>query len=383
MRQFFLACLVLLAGARAARAHPNLQNAMWVVFEPERIHLAVNVSAKEISVAQGVAPSEAGGEAATRHGEYLLGHLTVSIGGEPLTGKILNITPPPQLAEPETTFFQYEVEYPLGGRQPPEATLAHEMLKEWPYAAGAAWDVTYVVRAKRSDSNEVSSWLLTSQNPLALPTGWRTPADATVAPPKAETEGWRTFREYLWHGVMHILTGYDHLLFVSALVIATLSLWELVKVIAAFTLAHTITLTLSVFDIFRLPPWIVEPTIALSIVFVALENILWPQRAHSRTRLAVAFGFGLIHGLGFAGGLLDAMNGLPALSLWIALAAFSLGVEIGHQIVVLPLFAFLTLGRQKIGERFDRPVSRYGSLVISCCGAYYLVVALHEQVFTR
>ena len=78
---------------------------------------------------------------------------------------------------------------------------------------------------------------------------------------------------------MQILTGYDHLLFVSALVVATLSFWEFVKVIAAFTLAHTITLALSVFDIFRLPPGIVQPVIALNIVFVSLENILRPQRA--------------------------------------------------------------------------------------------------------
>ncbi len=182
---------------------------------------------------------------------------------------------------------------------------------------------------------------------------------------------------------MHILTGYDHLLFVSALVIATLSFWEMVKVIAAFTLAHTITLVLSVFDIFRLPTLIVEPVIALSIVFVALENVLAPHRAHSRLRLAVAFGFGLIHGLGFAGGLHEAMAGLPSTGLWIALAGFSLGVEIGHQVVVLPLFGALAFARRKMRGRSHAPLLRYGSAMISCCGAYYLFVALHEQFFTR
>ena len=165
---------------------------------------------------------------------------------------------------------------------------------------------------------------------VGIPTGWE--SSGQPAAESAQTNGWRTCREYLWHGVMHILTGYDHLLFVSALVIATLSFWEMVKVIAAFTLAHTITLVLSVFDIFRLPPFIVEPVIALSIVFIALENVLAPNRAHSRLRLAVAFGFGLIHGLGFAGGLREAMAGLPSIGIWIALAAFSTGVEIGHQV---------------------------------------------------
>ena len=189
----------------------------------------------------------------------------------------------------------------------------------------------------------------------------------------------RIFADYLRHGVLHILTGYDHLLFVAALVLATLSAWEMFKVVAAFTLAHTATLTLAVFEVFRLPPWIVEPMIAASIVFVALENVLRPARAHSRSRLAVAFGFGFVHGLGFAGGLLDAMAGLPAAGIWVALAAFSLGVEIGHQVVVLPLFGLLALGRRSLRVGFQGPVVRYGSVLISLCGAYYLFVSLHEQ----
>ena len=182
---------------------------------------------------------------------------------------------------------------------------------------------------------------------------------------------------------MHILTGWDHLLFVAALVIATLSFWEMVKVIAAFTLAHTLTLTLAVFNILRLPPWIVEPVIALSIIFVAVENIVRPRHAHSWMRLGVAFGFGLIHGLGFAGGLLDAMEGLPRIGIWVALVAFSLGVEVGHQVVVLPLFGVLAAGRRQLHERFTLPAMRFGSLLISMCGVYYLVVALQEQFFAR
>ena len=149
------------------------------------------------------------------------------------------------------------------------------------------------------------------------------------------------------------------------------------KVVAAFTLTHTLTLTLSVFDLFRLPAWIVEPAIAVSIVFVALENVFRPHRAHSRTRLAVAFGFGLVHGLGFAGGLLAAMADMPATGIWIALAAFSLGVEIGHQAVVLPLFGLLALGRRTLG--LQASAVRWGSAAISVCGAYYLFAALHQQ----
>jgi hypothetical protein len=175
---------------------------------------------------------------------------------------------------------------------------------------------------------------------------------------------------------MHILTGYDHLLFVSALVIAALSFWEMAKVIAAFTLAHTLTLALSVFNIVRLPSSLVEPVIAASIVFVAVENIVRPSRAHSRARLMVAFGFGLIHGLGFAGGLLDSMEGLPSIGIWVALAAFSIGVELGHQVVVLPLFAIMSAGRKNGASGFQAAAQRYASALIACFGAYYLVIAL-------
>lgn len=387
-RAFLLICTVLLSCAFEAKAHPNLQNAMWVQFEPSLVRAAVNVSLKEISVAQGLALNESSvsdiaalDRAAERHRDYVLTHLTLSVGTQILAGKITKVTPPTVVSDPEQTFFQYELEYAVSGPPPEEVRFSQAMLKEWPYAAGIAWDVSYVVRAKRSDSSAVTSWLLRNQEPSTILTGW-----TKAGQPAAEstrTEVGRTFREYLWHGIMHILTGYDHLLFVSALVIATLSFWEMVKVIAAFTLAHTLTLALSVFAIFRLPPSIVEPTIALSIVLVALENVFRPQRAHSRMRLAVAFGFGLVHGLGFAGGLLDAMAGLPSIGIWIALAAFSLGVEIGHQVVVLPLFSVLSLSRRNLPTGFHPVTLRYGSAAISCGGAYYLVAALHAQIFTR
>ena len=371
-----------------AQAHPNLQNAMWVQFEPSRVHVAVNVSLKEIAIAQGEAPggstiadSSALQRAAERHGDYVLKHFRVSAGTHTLEGRVAKLTLPASLAAPEQTYYQYELEYPLGGPPPGGVTFYQDMLREWPYTTGAAWDVSYVVRAKRADSSEVSSWLLRRQQALTIPTGWERPAPQADTP--AEANGWRAFRDYFSHGVMHILTGYDHLLFVSALVIATMSFWEMVKVIAAFTLAHTLTLALCVFGVFRLPASIVEPVIALSIVFVAVENVLRPKRAHSSFRLAVAFGFGLIHGLGFAGGLLDAMVGLPSIGIWIALAAFSIGVEVGHQVVVLPFFGLMSLSRRRLPHGFSASASRYGSTAISCCGAYYLVVALHGQFFSR
>jgi hydrogenase/urease accessory protein HupE len=378
----------LILAARSALGHPLLQNAMWVQFEPTRIRVAVNVSVRELAVAHDLAArddnfdSVALGAAAEKHSAYVAEHLSVIADGRTLTAKVAHVTDPPIVSEPEKTYYQYELDYPLDGPPPARITITQDMLREWPYAVGTPWDVSYLVRYKRSDTNEISTAILPREKPTDFQTGWKT-ANAPSASQPTQSDTWRTFGDYFRYGVLHILTGWDHLLFISALVIATMNLWEMVKVVAAFTVAHTITLTLSVFDIFRLPSWVVEPMIAASIIFVAVENILWPRRAHSSLRLAVAFGFGLIHGLGFAGGLLEAMGGLPRIGIWVALGAFSLGVEIGHQIVVLPLFGTLAIGRQHYRESFMRPASHYGSMLISLCGAYYLCVALHTQFFAR
>ena len=82
------------------------------------------------------------------------------------------------------------------------------------------------------------------------------------------------------------------------------------KVVTAFTLAHTLTLTLAALNLVRLPERVVEPLIAASIVFVAVQNLFWPRRSRGWIRLGAAFFFGLFHGLGFAGGLLEAMQGM-------------------------------------------------------------------------
>ena len=340
------------------------------------MHVAVDVSVKEIAVAQQIATDtekSALVEAAEKHEDYVLSHLVISFGGKSLTGRVVNITPPIKHADPESTFFQYEITYALDGAPPAEVAIFHTMLKEWPYAAGESWNVSYVVRTKRAGMTEVSSRLLPKLQQTLIATGW--PGASQAATPN----DWHMFRDYLRHGVMHILTGYDHLLFVAALVIATASFWEMVKVIAAFTLAHTLTLGLSVFNVVRLPSSLVEPVIAASIVFVALQNFLRPQSTHSRARLLVAFGFGLVHGLGFAGGLLDAMEGLPSLGIWIALLAFSVGVEVGHQVVVLPLFGALAVSRRKIEPLSHTKLLRIASVLIACCGGYYLIVAVREQ----
>jgi len=194
------------------------------------------------------------------------------------------------------------------------------------------------------------------------------------------TGGQSLFKAFFYAGVHHILTGYDHLLFVSALVLAATTLWELVKVVSAFTVAHTITLTLAALNLVHLPGRVVEPFIAASIVFIAMQNVFWPRRARGWSRLGAAFFFGLFHGLGFAGGLLEAMQQMQSGTMLLAILAFSIGVEVGHQMVVLPLFAMLKTARDTrpdavMRTRVSMGFQRIGSAGISVVGVYYLCLA--------
>jgi hydrogenase/urease accessory protein HupE len=207
-----------------------------------------------------------------------------------------------------------------------------------------------------------------------------------VNPPieQSWTDGESVVKTYFAAGIHHILAGYDHLLFISALVLAAVSLWELVKIVSVFTLAHSLTLTLAALNLVYLPQQIVEPLIAISIIVVALQNILWPSYTHRRTRLAVIFFFGLFHGLGFAGGLTTVMHQLPtSIVLW-GIIGFSLGVELGHQLILLPLFGLLKAVRYSrrdalMPEQLFRSIQRLCSAAIAIAGLYYLWIAFRAQ----
>ncbi len=176
--------------------------------------------------------------------------------------------------------------------------------------------------------------------------------------PKTASRG-QTAGVYLKLGVEHILSGADHLLFVLALIILTRGGWKLVKTVTAFTLSHSVTLTAATLGFVHVPQRPVEAVIALSIVFVAAEILRIRRGIKSITASApwtVAFSFGLIHGLGFAGGLSDA--GLPVLHIPTALLFFSVGVESGHFLFIGVLLSLIALAR-----RVHIPFPRWTELV--------------------
>jgi hydrogenase/urease accessory protein HupE len=187
-----------------------------------------------------------------------------------------------------------------------------------------------------------------------------------------------TMQRYLVTGIEHIFLGYDHIAFLVAVVLWARRLMPVIKIVTAFTIAHSITLSLAALGIVVIPSRIVEPAIAASIVFVAVENFF--SRDIDR-RWRVTFAFGLIHGFGFASALQEI--GLPSHAVVPALAAFNVGVEIGQVAIVcivLPLLGVLdriaAVDRTK-PVRAARLVYAV-SLVISLLGGYWFLTRVFE-----
>ncbi len=368
--------LVAVWAAASSRAHPMVEGRLDVVIAKDKISIDARVSMEELLVADvgnGARPAkEKWLDLIHAHSVYLLKHLQVQADSARLDGKELGQGQVVGEMK-DTGLVAYKLAYPLSS-PPRTLKIDQNLLREF-----ENWSVSLVVRVRQENQTTWETGLLTSDKTIEYACDW---TQVAAAPSSGEQKLGLgpTVRDYLKHGIMHILTGYDHLLFVSALVLAATGFWDLIKVVSAFTLAHTVTLTLAVFDIVRVPEQVVEPMIAASIVFVAVQNIFYPERSRGWTRLGIAFGFGLFHGLGFAGGLKDAMSDMPPATLWAALLAFSFGVELGHQIVVIPLFSTLYAMRHVGVETprvvFMRKVVKAGSALISIAGTYFLIVAL-------
>jgi hypothetical protein len=176
-------------------------------------------------------------------------------------------------------------------------------------------------------------------------------------------------QQYLWLGYTHILPkGLDHILFVIGLFLLSPRWKAMLLQVTAFTVAHSITLALSIYGIVSMPPRVVEPLIALSIAYVAIEN-LFTRELHS-WRLGLVFAFGLLHGLGFAGVLREL--GLPREEFLTALVTFNLGVEAG-QLTVIAAALLLVFPFMKRGWYHQRVVIP-ASVAIALTGFYWTLV---------
>ncbi len=204
-----------------------------------------------------------------------------------------------------------------------------------------------------------------------------------------ETRHWKQLLDYAREGVWHIWIGFDHILFLLALLLPAVGVWarpgpdrhqaqrwqpvatfgpafwDVLRIVTAFTVAHSITLSLATLGLVSLPSRLVESSIAASVVLAALNNV-WPV-FHGR-RWMVAFGFGLVHGFGFASVLVDL--GLPQGALALALLGFNLGVE-GGQLAIVAAFLLLAYPLRR-SVSYRRVVLLGGSLLIAVVAAAWL-----------
>lgn len=174
-------------------------------------------------------------------------------------------------------------------------------------------------------------------------------------------------------GVQHILSGLDHILFVVGLALLGGGWRAILRVLTAFTVAHSLTLLAAATGLIHGNPRIVEPLIALSIVALAIEGLRMakePNRDNLRLRVGLAFGFGLVHGFGFAGGLVDL--GLQSSQLVRNLTLFSFGIELGQIAVLAPTLALLAL-LAKTGKARAQQLSLAATICLGMIGCFWFV----------
>ncbi|MEA2854861.1 MAG: hypothetical protein QOE02_4882 [Rhodospirillaceae bacterium] len=234
----------------------------------------------------------------------------------------------------------------------PKATGALAIRDDWPEVMGAHFQTVLSVRVPGRPSVELV--FLEDRRAATL--------DLAAAAPT----GWFAF---IAMGVEHILGGLDHLLFLLALLALARGLWQTVTIVTGFTVAHSITLSLAVLGVVDVPSRIVEPLIAASIVWVAVENLVAPSGIGRRWLIAA--GFGLIHGLGFASALTELDLSRDALVR--ALIGFNVGVELGQiafVVVVMPPLAWVSRS-----GRLPR-LPQVLSVLVAAAGAVWLVLRL-------
>ena len=187
-----------------------------------------------------------------------------------------------------------------------------------------------------------------------------------IRPTARGTSRLQAVREFVWLGVEHIFTGYDHVCFLLALLLVAPGLGDVFKIVTAFTAAHTLTLIAATLGWVTLDVRLVESVIALSIAYVGVENLVGGP---GRRRWLVAFGFGLVHGFGFSN-VLREMRIPPGVLGW-SLASFNVGVELGQLAIVSLVYPALRLVRRRPWAAW---VVRGGSAAIVLAGLYWFFV---------
>lgn len=330
MRTALLGILLFLFGPQAAWAHKPSDSYMWLKPAGSNIQGQWDIALRDLDFAIGLDANSNGditwGEVRSRQeaiATYALKHLAIQADGRPCT-----LVPGQQL-----------IDYHADG--------AYNVLRFSARCAAPMQRLT-VDYHLFADIDPQHRGLLNLQLSSATQTVIFSPDTPRQDLPLKTTAPWRSFLEYVHEGIWHIWTGFDHIFFLLALLLPAVlirqnrvwlardtmhpALIDTLKIVTAFTLAHSITLSLAVFQVVSLPSRLTESAIALTVILAALNNLYPLVRDY---RWVAAFAFGLIHGFGFANVLLDLS--LPKSALLLALAAFNIGVELG-QVAIVALF---------------------------------------------
>jgi hydrogenase/urease accessory protein HupE len=219
---------------------------------------------------------------------------------------------------------------------------------------------TYALNVRIGDGPVQTQWVVggAPSAPVSLA--------APLPPPGRAEIGW----QYFVLGFTHIVpNGFDHVLFVVGIFLLTSKWRSIVAQVSTFTIAHSITLALTMYGIVSLPAKVVEPMIALSIAYVAIENLVMSEL--KPWRLALVFSFGLLHGMGFAGVLRDL--GLPRPSFLTALVTFNAGVEAGQLSVIAAAFAACAYWQRQDRTAYRRFIVVPASCAIALVGLFWTV----------
>lgn len=342
MRRLFFAFLLLALASSGARAHnPGLSSLLCEV-EGDRLALTLQLT-----------PPDPNGDGRASEQEFTDGETQLRT----LSPRWLDASDPQGsltviagaiTRRTDQSVLEWRATIPLRGPGPLKITL-----RQLGELSSGHREFVSIVQAGRT----LAEGLLSAQNPAIEFSYDR------LAPT-------HTFTDFVRLGIRHILTGYDHLLYLAGLILACHRFRSILPIITSFTVAHSLTLGMATVGVWSLSPGWVEPLIAASIVYVGIEN-LWMRDREPRHRWITAGMFGLVHGFGFAGLLREIGVGQNGSSVLVPLFSFNLGVELGQLCIVALILPVLAWARSR--PRFAERGAPALSLLVAGFGLYWLV----------
>ena len=349
---------LLISVAGVARAHdPGLSTAALKIF-PDRLEAEVIFARADI---EALVPLDANHDGKVSPEEWNRAQPTL----EPIVLEALNVRVNDTAIAITASGFHFDENnnFHLGGTF--AARSATTLIVESPLIKRLPRGHRQFISLLDDNGTALAEVLLSAENDVIEMDLSKRLANETTQPSKTGT-----FREFFVMGVEHIMSGYDHLLFLFGLLIVISGFRATAWVISCFTLAHSTTLALAAFDVVRVPGGVVEPLIAATIIYVGVENLLRPEGPTGRWRLTLIFG--LAHGLGFATDLREKLAGISGTQIAVPLVSFNLGVELGQltlAALVVPLISWLRNKPILVGQRL---ASACSALVV-LAGAWWLL----------